>query len=119
MIDYTSTNYWETVSEVDVVFHMISPDLREKSYKTMRRGGHLISITGPIPPEEPLAHGVKGEFISVRPNGDQIAQIADLLASGDVKVNVDASYPLIDIAKAHEHVEGGHTRGKVVIELKP
>ena len=118
MIDYTSTNYWEALSNIDVVFHMISPDLREKSYQTMKSGGHLISITGPVSPEEPAAYNVNGQFISVRPNGKQIAQIAELLRSEDIKVEIDASYPLRDVAKAHKHVEGGHTKGKVVIDLK-
>jgi len=34
VIDYTSTNYWEVLSNIDVVFHMISPDLREKATKS-------------------------------------------------------------------------------------
>ena len=118
VIDYTSTNYWEVLSNIDVVFHMISPDLREKSYQTMKSGGHLISITGPVSQEEPAAHNVNGQFISVRPNGKQIAQIAKLLRSRDIKVEIDASYSLKDVAKAHKHVEGGHTKGKVVIDLK-
>ena len=84
----------------------------------MKSGGHLISITGPVPPEEPAAHNVNGQFISVRPNGKQMAQIAELLRSGDIKVEIDASYSLKDVVQAHKHVEGGHTRGKVVIDLK-
>ena len=119
VIDYTTTSYWEAVSDVDVVFHMVSPDLRDKSYQTMRKGGHLISITGPVPPNEPVAHRVKGEFISVRPNGGQITTIAELLASGAVKINIDNTYPLAQVAQAHRYLEDGHTRGKVVLKLKP
>ena len=118
VIDYTSVNFWEKLTNIDVVFHMIAPELREKSYETLKPGGHLISITGPVPTEEPKAYNVKGEFISVRPNAEQIAQISNLLASTEIKVNVEASYPLENISKAHEHVERGHTRGKVVIDLK-
>ena len=119
VIDYTTTSYWEAVSDVDVVFHMVSPDLRDKSYQTMRKGGHLISITGPVPPNEPVAHGVKGEFISVRPNGGQITTIAELLASGAVKINIDNTYPLEQVSQAHRYLEEGHTRGKVVLKLQP
>ena len=118
VIDYRSVNFWEKLNNIDVVFHMISPELREMSYKTMKPGGHLISITGPVPTEEPKAHNVSGEFISVRPNGEQIEQLSNLLESGEIKVNVETTYQLVDISKAHEHVEGGHTRGKVVINLK-
>ena len=78
----------------------------------------MISITGPVPTEEPKAHNVNGEFISVRPSKEQMGQLSNLLESGEIKVNVETAYPLEDIRKAHEHVEGGHTRGKVVIDLK-
>ena len=118
IIDYSSVNFWDNLRNIDVVFHMISPELRGMSYKTMRPGGHLISITGPVPTDEPKAHNVTGEFISVRPSADQINQLSNLLAAGEIKVNVERTYQLADISKAHEHVEGGHTRGKVVINLK-
>ena len=55
--------------------------------------------------------------MTVRPNGAQIREIASLMESGALKVHVDAVYSLADIAQAHGHVEGGHTRGKVVLDL--
>jgi len=118
VIDYTQDNFAEKASDMDVVFHMISPDQRPGSYATMKDGGYLASITGPIDPEELEKHNVRGAFVMVRPSGAQMAEIAGLMESGALTVNVDATYPLEDIVKAHGHVEGGHTRGKVVLTLK-
>jgi len=118
VIDYTSEDFSEKATSMDVVFHMISPDQRPQSYETMNDGGYLASITGPIPPEELDVHNVRGTFVTVRPSGSQMAEIAGLMDSGALKVNVEATYPLADIAQAHEHVERGHTRGKVVLDHK-
>jgi len=54
-------------------------------------------------------------IIGVRPDGKQLAEIGRLIDAGTIKVSVEATYPLAELAKAHQHVEGGHTRGKVVV----
>lgn len=118
IVDYTTTDFTDVVSDMDVVFHTIPAELRPKSYATLKAGGHLVAITGPVPPEELEEYGVKAEFITVRPNGGQLGEIAQLMEGGAVKVNVEATYALDEIARAHQHVEGGHTRGKVVIDLQ-
>jgi NADPH:quinone reductase-like Zn-dependent oxidoreductase len=117
IVDYTSKKFEDELSGMDVVFHTIAAEQRPQSYATLKPGGYLAGITGPISSEELDAHDVKATFVLVRPNGDQMNQIAGLLADGTLKVNIDATYNLDQIAEAHRHVEGGHTRGKVVIDL--
>ena len=117
VIDYTQSDFSEKAANMDVVFHMISPDQRPQSYTTLKEAGFLASITGPLSPEELEDHKITGKFVTVRPNGAQMQEIASLMESGALKVHVDAVYSLADIAQAHGHVEGGHTRGKVVLDL--
>ena len=117
VIDYTQCDFSEKAANMDVVFHMISPDQRPQSYATLKEAGFLASITGPLSPEELEDHKITGKFVTVRPNGAQMQEIAGLMESGALKVHVDAVYSLADIAQAHGHVEGGHTRGKVVLDL--
>ena len=117
VIDYTQSDFSEKAANMDVVFHMISPDQRPQSYATLKEAGFLASITGPLSPEELEDHKITGKFVTVRPNGAQMQEIAGLMESGALKVHVDAVYSLADIAQAHGHVEGGHTRGKVVLDL--
>ena len=117
VIDYTQCDFSEKAANMDVVFHMISPDQRPQSYATLKEAGFLASITGPLSPEELEDHKINGKFVTVRPNGAQMQEIAGLMESGTLKVHVDAVYSLADIAQAHGHVEGGHTRGKVVLDL--
>lgn len=117
VIDYTHFDFSEKAADMDVVFHMISPDTRPQSYATLKDGGFLASITGPLSPEELKDHKANGKFVTVRANGGQIQNIAGLMESGELKVHIDAIYSLADIAEAHKHVEGGRTRGKVVLDL--
>lgn len=46
-----------------------------------------------------------------------MAQITGLVNRGKVKPHIDAVYPLSEVAKAHDHVIRGHTRGKVVLVM--
>ena len=116
-IDYTKEKFEELARDVDVVFQTIGPDFRPRSWKTLKKGGWLVAIAGPFSEDEAAAHGARGAFVSVRSDARQLAQIAELIEAGKLKVTVDKTYPLADIVKAHEHVEGGHTRGKVVVTI--
>ena len=44
-------------------------------------------------------------------------RISALMDSGAVRVHVDGVFELADGAAAHRAVEGGHTRGKVVLRV--
>ena len=44
-------------------------------------------------------------------------RIADLLAGGRLRVHVDSVFPFGEIARAHERLEGGGVRGKVVVAM--
>jgi len=55
--------------------------------------------------------------VFVHPDGAGLAELAEIVRAGDVAPRIDAAYPLEQIARAHRHVEGGHTRGKVVVTL--
>ena len=52
---------------------------------------------------------------SKAPKGLQ--QIAQLMAEGKVKPHLEKVFPLDQLVAAHEHVEGGHTRGKVGVVI--
>ena len=41
--------------------------------------------------------------------------LADLVASGQLKVPISATFPLAEVRAAFELLEQGHTRGKIVL----
>ncbi len=116
-IDYSLSKFEDLARNVDVVFHTIAAEHRPRSWSVLKKGGYLVAITGPVPENEGIQYGAKGKFISVRPSGAQLAEIGKLIDAGSLSITVDKIYPLDEIANAHQHVEQGHTRGKVVVTM--
>lgn len=52
-----------------------------------------------------------------QPVGSDLDFIRELVEAGRVRPVVEAIYRLDQIAAAHRHVENGHTKGKVVVEV--
>lgn len=51
----------------------------------------------------------------VQPDGPGMERLAALLDQGTLQVPIFARLKLEQIAEAHSMVEGGHTKGKVVV----
>jgi NADPH:quinone reductase-like Zn-dependent oxidoreductase len=49
------------------------------------------------------------------PNPEQMLRIAELVAAGDVHVEIAETIPLSEARRAHERSETGHTRGKIIL----
>ena len=117
VIDYTQQDF-STLADLDIVFDTMGGEVLEKSWGTLKKGGHLISLAE-IPSEDLAAkHEVSANFCFVQANPDQLSKISKLIDSGAITVEVDSVYRLDDIAKAHEKSESGHTRGKIVIQIQ-
>ena len=60
-------------------------------------------------------YGVKSEGSERAKNAAVLAELAGLLASGDLEVPIAATFPLDGVRAAFEQLEQGHTRGKIVL----
>ena len=62
--------------------------------------------------------GGRGFHYSVaQPSGDTLRAVTKLIETGAVKPILAAVYSMDEMVAAHQHVEGGHTRGKVVVSM--
>ena len=115
-IDYRSTRFDEIVKDADVVFDTIGGDTQERSWKVLKKGGILVSIVQPPSEKTAAAHGVRGVFMAEdAKRTNELKQIADLVASGRVKVNVETILPLREARKAQELSQSGRARGKIIL----
>ncbi len=123
VIDYGTTRFEDVLSGVDVVADLIGnvhDNTGTRSLKVLRLGGLVISLpTGGWPTlvADASAAGVRATTYKVSDDGSTLAVIARLLDSGDVRVHVDQVFGFDRIADAHAAIEGGHTRGKLVVTV--
>lgn len=58
-----------------------------------------------------------GRYVFVRPDSAQLAWLGELLEAGKLRVDLQQTFPLEQAAKAHELLEDGHVRGKLVLTV--
>jgi NADPH:quinone reductase-like Zn-dependent oxidoreductase len=123
VIDYTTTRFEEVVGEVDVVIDLVGNEQARtgtRSLQVLRPGGLYVLVpTGSWPgyAEAAADAGVRATSFKVTPDGSALATIARLLDSGAVQVYIEQVFDLSDAAAAHRAIEGGHTRGKLVLRV--
>ena len=92
-------------------------DDRGRWCRRVREGGVLVTIAGAPPEEAARARGVRAELLVMSPDAEQLARIAELVADGEVRVEIAEVIPLAEVRRAHELSESGHTRGKLVLTV--
>jgi NADPH:quinone reductase len=65
--------------------------------------------------EAAAKYGTKTEGSTSASTAEVLAEMTDLVASGQIVVPIAATYPLQDVAKAYLDLSQGHTRGKIVL----
>jgi NADPH:quinone reductase-like Zn-dependent oxidoreductase len=121
VIDYQHIQFEEAVRDVDVVLDTIGGGTRERSWQVLKPGGILVSLPEPIPEGEAAAHAKRGRcgvFFVVRPDREQLGQIATVIDSGAVRPVIAQTVPLAEARKAFERGVAGHTRGKLVLVVE-
>ena len=61
---------------------------------------------------------VQAHYVFMQPNGEQLAAIGRLAEQGLIRPQVSQVLPLEQARKAHEQIETGHTRGKIVLRVR-
>jgi len=103
-------------SGTDAAFDLFGGDPREQAFAVLRPGGRLVSIARPPPEPRDGHHEVN--YIFVRPSGYDLGEhITPLVEEGRLRPHVEEVFPLERAAEAHERLEAGHVRGKLVLSV--
>jgi NADPH:quinone reductase-like Zn-dependent oxidoreductase len=141
VIDYRTQDFETVIHDYDVVLDSQGGETLAKSLRVLKPGGIAIGIAGPPDPDfarqlgrrfplQPVMtllswktrraarrRGVRYSFLFMRASGGQLDEIAGLVDSGALRPIVDQTYPFAEAPRALAHVEGGRTKGKVVITM--
>ena len=142
VLDYKTQNIESALQDYDLVLHSQGSDELAKSLRILRRGGHLVSISGPPTPAfavkqglawpfkhllRLLSYGVRRKakrlgitytFLFMHADGTQLQSVTSLVESGAIKPVVDRVFPFAQTAEALAYVATGRAKGKVVIKVK-
>ena len=141
VIDYRKQDFESVVHDYDVVLDSQGGDTLAKSLRVLKPGGIAIGIAGPPDPDfarqlgrqVPLLpvmallswktrraarrRGVRYSFLFMRASGAQLGEITKLIDAGVLRPIVEQTYPFAEAPQALAHVEGGRSKGKVVITM--
>lgn len=119
-INYKKYNWALQEREYDFVLDTIGGDNIENSLAVTKAGGTIISIPSGLNEaitEKAREKGVKGYFMLVRSNGEEMKEIASLLEQGIIKPFISHKFHFEQIREAHLQIESGRTVGKVIVML--
>ena len=123
VIDYSSTRFEDELRDIDSVIDLIGnvhDNTGTRSLRVLRPGGLLVNApTGSWPTlqQDAAAAGVRATGYKVQADARVLEEITALIDNGTVRVHVDQVFDLADGAAAHRALEGGHTRGKIVLRV--
>jgi NADPH:quinone reductase-like Zn-dependent oxidoreductase len=121
IIDYQKQPFEEVAGDFDFVLDTLSGDTLYKSIQTVRKGGTIITLPSAGFTQEMVDAGKQKDvhiaFEMVESSGKDMQQIADWLASGQLKAEVSQTFPFEQLPQAHASLETARTRGKIVITV--
>lgn len=135
VINYRTEDFVAKVAEIAgqgkcaVVYDSVGKDTFPGSLDCLRPLGTFVSFgqsSGTIPPFDLGILGQKGSLFATRPTlftyiekrvdlEAATSAVFDVIANGVVKVMVNQTYPLKDVARAHSDLEGRKTTGATVL----
>jgi NADPH:quinone reductase-like Zn-dependent oxidoreductase len=121
-IDYGERDVVKAVREiapggVDVVLDSLGGEALRRSVEAVRDEGRIVSIAQPPTDEVFRQRGIEAAYVFVRPNAEELTELADMFDENRLMVHLDEILPLEQAARAHELSEAGHVRGKLVLSV--
>lgn len=142
MIDYKKQQFEDVLRDYDAVLGTIRGDAVEKSLRILKPNGIVISLVGPpdaafgrtrgmnffmvfvfwLLSRKIIRHakkrGIQYSFLFVRPDGNQLANIGELLKAGSIRPVIDKVFPFDQAKESLAYLEAGRAKGKVVVQMK-
>jgi len=142
VVDYKTQDFEQILRDYDVVLNSQDGKTLEKSLNVLKRGGKLMSISGPPDPDfgkeigvswfvklvmrllssgirrRSKSRGVDYSFLFMKAHGRQLREIARLFDAGAIRPVVDRVFPFEQTNEALDYVRAGRAKGKVVVKLR-
>jgi len=142
VVDYKKQQFEDVLRDYDAVLGTVRGDALEKSLRILKPKSTVVSLIGP--PDAAFARarrmnffmvtvfgllsrkiirrarkrGVAYSFLWVHPDGNQLAEIGELLKSERIRPVINKVFPFEQAREALAYLEQGRAKGKVVVRMK-
>ena len=117
---------------VDVVYDSVGKTTFEKGLNVIRPRGLMALVgqsSGPVAPLDPATLNQRGSLFMTRPSLAhhlatreellwRVGDVISLVKSGRLTIQISATYPLADAARAHRDLESRATTGKLLLKIR-
>lgn len=118
VIDYHTTDFEEVLTDIDLVFDTMGGEIQKKSFSVLKEHGRLISVLSIEDETLAATKQIEAKAIWLRTNGEQLSELAKLMADGKLVSVIGETFPLTrqGIYDAHALSETHHAVGKIVLD---
>lgn len=129
VIDYTRTDFTQHGKQYDVIFDTVGKITFAQCKKALTPNGRYLSSVISLPLLLQIiktawfghqrALSASTGMLPAKERLKYFLELKELLQAGQIKTVIDRTYPLSQMADAHEYVEKGHKKGNVIIDVSP
>jgi len=121
VIDYTQTELVDLDEQFDVIFDVFGNYRFEQLKKLLSARGTYVNTIPSARIFKDVARSFvrrkRAKLVIVKSRRDQLDWLRQQIDAGRLRVVVDRSFPLADVAEAHRYMETKRARGKVVLAV--
>ena len=122
VVDYGTSDFASSGEQWDVIVDCVGNAPFTRVRGVMNRKGRLLLVAAGLPallraPFQAMANGVTITGGAAPERAEDLALLAKLCETGEVRPVIDSTYPLSRIVDAHRRVESGHKSGSVVVTM--
>jgi NADPH:quinone reductase-like Zn-dependent oxidoreductase len=115
VIDYHSSRFEESVKDMDIVFDTVGGETLDRSWSVLKPEGRMVTVASTA--EGSTDPRARRAFFIVEPNQKQLAEVAELLDAGRLRVIVNNVIPLSEAPAAYTGKLPRQGRGKLVVAV--
>lgn len=121
IILYDQVDFTDKVSDIDLVIDLIGGDVGKKSLDVLKSSGRVITvptITRDYIIEKSRNRGIVAKGMLAQMNSNDLEQIVNMLMARNINLHLDKVFSFDQVKIAHELIDSGHTRGKLVLSTE-
>lgn len=120
-INYEFAPASERLENIDVLIDLVGGDVALDALKCLNDNARVVTvptISAEMICEKAKLLGFEATGILVDPDPEQMDTMLYMISVGLLKVDIQKIYPFTEVADAHLQIESGHTRGKILLNMK-